>query len=210
MAVRSLADYAFTDRVMRDGDLSRVDVGCSQDYYSGDVGRTVPVSGRFRPEQREAWDLFVDAYHIARKVISPDRTPADVKAAWQAHIASQARAVQSPLARRLVDAATQLPEATRFWQVHHVGLDSAEGIPETFRAGQVVALEPMVSVDGTGFYLEDMLLVTARGTEVLSTNLPYALLGRADRAGHAAPALTFICFDLLPANPRPSMNPYLW
>jgi Xaa-Pro aminopeptidase len=63
-------------------------------------------------------------------------------------------------------------EATRFWQIHHVGLDSAEGLPDMFRPGQVVALEPMVSVEGLGFYLEDMLLVTAGGTEVLTTGLP--------------------------------------
>jgi len=172
IALRSLVDYTFADRVMRDGELSRVDIGCSQEYYSGDVGRTVPVSGRFAPQQREAWDLFVGAYRVAARAISPGKTPADVKAAWQADIARKAAGVRSDLARRFVAAATQMPEATRFWQIHHVGLDSAEGVPDMFRPGQVVALEPMVSVEGVGFYLEDMLLVTAGGTEVLTTGLP--------------------------------------
>ena len=62
LALQSLADYRFLDRVMRSGDLARVDVGCAQEHYEGDVGRTAPVSGRFSPDQREAWDLFVAAY----------------------------------------------------------------------------------------------------------------------------------------------------
>ena len=80
---------------------------------------------------------------------------------------------------------TRSPEATQFWQIHHVGLESAEGRADTFRAGQVVALEPMMSVDGVGFYLEDMLLVTAAGTELLTAGLPYSAdeIERAMRRG---------------------------
>jgi len=184
MAARSLADYAFADRVMQSGELARVDIGCSQEYYAGDVGRTVPVSGRFTPEQREAWGIFVHAYEVARRYLSPGRTPADVKAAWQADIASQTGRARSDVARHLV-AAAQSPDGMQFWQIHGVGLDSAETPPDTFRPGQVVALEPMVLVDGLGFYMEDMLLVTASGADVLTPGLPYSAdeLERAMRRG---------------------------
>ncbi len=174
MAIQSLADYALADRVMRRGELARVDIGCAQEYYSGDVGRTVPVSGQFSPRQREAWDLFVSAYHDAVRAISPGKTPADVKNAWQASVARRAASARSDLARHLVAAVKEQPEATRFWQIHHVGLDSAEGIPDSFHAGQIIALEPVISLDGIGLYLEDMILVTARGAEILTTELPYS------------------------------------
>jgi Xaa-Pro aminopeptidase len=174
VALQSLADYASADRVMRSGELVRVDIGCTQEYYSGDVGRTVPVSGRFSPQQREAWDLFVKAYHHAVRAISPGKTPADVKNAWQASVASGAAGARGDFARHLVAAVKEQPDATRFWQIHHVGLDSAEGSPDTFREGQIVALEPVVSVDGIGLYLEDMILVTAHGAEILTTELPYS------------------------------------
>lgn len=174
MAIQSLTDYASADRVMRSGELARVDIGCSQEYYSGDVGRTVPVSGRFTSEQREAWDLFVSAYHVAVHAISPGKTPAEVKNAWRAVITSRAASAKGDLARHLSEAVAKRPEATQFWQIHHVGLDSAEGIPDSFRAGQIVALEPVVSVDRVGLYLEDMVLVTDRGVEVLTTALPYS------------------------------------
>jgi Xaa-Pro aminopeptidase len=174
MALQSLADYASADRVMRGGELARVDIGCTREYYSGDVGRTVPVSGRFNPQQREAWDLFVNAYHAAVRAISPGKTPADVKNAWQASVTSGAARARGDLARHLVAAVEEQPGATRFWQIHDVGLDSAEGSPDSLRAGEVVALEPVVSLDGIGLYMEDMILVTPRGAEILTTGLPYS------------------------------------
>ena len=33
--------------------------------------------------------------------------------------------------------------------------------------------EPIFSVDGQGFYMEDMILVTRGGHEILTKNLPY-------------------------------------
>ena len=41
------------------------------------------------------------------------------------------------------------------------------------RAGQVFAFEPILTVDGVGLYLEDMILVTPNGAEVLTRGLPY-------------------------------------
>ena len=38
----------------------------------------------------------------------------------------------------------------------------------------VVAFEPIFSVDGQGFYLEDMILVTKDGHEILTPGLPYS------------------------------------
>jgi Xaa-Pro aminopeptidase len=40
--------------------------------------------------------------------------------------------------------------------------------------GMVLAWEPIFSVDGQGFYLEDMVLITPSGAEVLTKGLPYA------------------------------------
>jgi Xaa-Pro aminopeptidase len=57
--------------------------------------------------------------------------------------------------------------------MHGVGIASAEGLIGTLRAGQVFAFEPILTVDGVGLYLEDMILVTPTGIEVLTTGLPY-------------------------------------
>ena len=172
VALQSLADYRFLDMVMRAGDLARVDVGCAQEHYEGDVGRTAPVSGHFTPDQREAWDVFVAAYRAGLAAMKPGRTREDVFAAWQGEFERRRSTLRTAFGRRTAEVALSA-EGAQFWQIHGVGIASAEGIVNTLRTGQVLAFEPMLTVDGVGLYLEDMILVTPTGAEVLTTGLPY-------------------------------------
>jgi Xaa-Pro aminopeptidase len=187
-AIQSLGDATFRDRVMQEGELARVDIGCAQHHYEGDVGRTAPVSGRFTPEQREAWDLFVHAYDAALTGMQPGRTASDVFAIWRSEMAKRRPQLTTSFARRAVDVALSA-DGGRFWEIHGVGIASAEGNVDTLRVGQVVAFEPMLTVDGIGLYLEDMVLITADGHEVLTRGLPYtaAEIEAAMRGTGAAP-----------------------
>ena len=172
-AIQSLGDYRFLDRVMRAGDLARVDVGCARDHYEGDVGRTAPVSGRFDDGQREAWEMFVAAYRAGLVAIKPGRTAKDVFSAWQSEFQRRRPQLKTSLGKRTAEVALSA-DGSRFWQMHGVGLASAEGLIETLAAGQVLAFEPILTVDGVGLYLEDMILVTPTGAEVLTKGLPYS------------------------------------
>ena len=172
VAVQSLAHDQFLDRVMRGGELARVDAGCAQEHYEGDVGRTAPVSGRFDEGQREAWDLFVSGYRTALDIVKPGRTSQDVFAAWRAELERRRPHLQTAFGKRTADVALSA-EATRFWQMHGVGVASAEGMINTIHVRQVLAFEPILTVDGAGLYLEDMILVTPDGAEVLTKGLPY-------------------------------------
>jgi Xaa-Pro aminopeptidase len=172
-AVQSLADYRYLDRLMRGGELARVDVGCTQQRYEGDVGRTAPVSGRFTVDQREAWDLFVAAYRAGLAAMGPGRAVSDVFAAWRREFERRRSALKTPFGRRTAEVALS-PEGARSWQIHGVGVASGESRVDTLRAGQVVAFEPILTVDGVGLYLEDMILVTSTGVEVLTAGLPYS------------------------------------
>lgn len=172
MALQSLADRRFLDRTMRAGELARVDVGCAQDHYQGDVGRTAPVSGRFDQGQREAWDLFVAAYRAGLEAIKPGKTSKDVFAAWQLEFQRRRSQLRTPFAKRTAEVALS-KDAEKFWQMHGVGLESAEGLIDKISVGQVFAFEPILTVDGVGLYLEDMILVTPGGAEVLTKGLPY-------------------------------------
>ena len=79
------------------------------------------------------------------------------------------------------------PDSIPFWQIHGVGLDAAESLPPVLRAGMVLDYEPIFVVDGQGFYMEDMVLVTPNGHEVLTKTLPYSAteIERAMRRGRA-------------------------
>lgn len=176
----SFVDYESHDRTMQAGELVRVDVGCQIDHYMGDVGRTAPVGGRFSAGQREAWDLFIAGYQAGLPHIKDGAATRDVYAAALAAIRQRQPALTTSIGRRAAETLLG-PHGLDAWEIHGVGLDDAEGLPETLRAGMTVAYELMFAVDQDGFYLEDMVLVEAAGPRVLTTGLPYTA-GEIERA----------------------------
>jgi Xaa-Pro aminopeptidase len=169
----SLADYRHLNRAMQAGEVVRVDVGCDVDHYLGDVGRTVPVSGRFDAGQRETWELLVAAYRAGLRQFRDGARRDDVFAASLAEVRRRQPALSTPLGRKAAEVLTGT-DGFRHWQIHGVGLEAAEGMPESLAAGMVLAFEPIFSVEGQGFYLEDMVLVTKDGHEILTPGLPYS------------------------------------
>jgi len=169
----SLVDYRHLSRAMRAGEVARVDVGCDADHYKGDVGRTAPVSGRFDAGQRETWELLIAAYRSGLASIKNGVKTADVFAASLAEVRKRQPALATPLGRKAAEVLLA-KEGLQFWGIHGVGLEAGEGSPETLSTGMVVAFEPIFSVEGQGFYLEDMVLVTRDGHEILTPGLPYS------------------------------------
>jgi len=53
--------YVDNTEQMRDGDLVLIDAGCEIDYYASDVTRTLPVNGKFTPEQRAVYEIVLEA-----------------------------------------------------------------------------------------------------------------------------------------------------
>jgi Xaa-Pro aminopeptidase len=138
----------------------------------GDVGRTAPVSGTFTPGQREGWDLFIAGY---RAGLASLRDGVRARAVYDQALAEIRRRVSLLSTKEGRHAADVLlgPKGTDAWELHGVGLDDAEGLPEALRAGMTVAYELMFTVDGDGFYLEDMIAIKQDGYEILTPNLPY-------------------------------------
>jgi Xaa-Pro aminopeptidase len=79
--------YEKNDRRTEPGDVVVMDVGASYRGYAADVTRTIPVSGKFTPEQRAIYQLVRDAQTAAERVSRPG-------ASWQAW-RDTARAVQA-------------------------------------------------------------------------------------------------------------------
>ena len=138
----------------------------------GDVGRTAPVSGTFTAGQREAWDLFIAGYRAGLPKIRNGSRPKDV---YDAALAEVRRLAPSLTTAQGKHAAAILlgPSGTEPWELHGVGLDDAEGLPDTLKTGMVIAYELMFTVDGDGLYLEDMIAVKEDGFDVLTPGLPY-------------------------------------
>jgi Xaa-Pro aminopeptidase len=171
MLVRSFYDYHHLEREMREGELVRVDVGCDLGHYEGDVGRTVPVSGRFTPEQAEAWNLLIAAYRGGLSAVRAGATREEIAAASRGAVSASLPTLRTDYASKAARA--MLEGGDDLWHVHGVGLESGEERNDRLASGSVIAFEPMFEVDADAFYLEDMILVTESGHEVLSRGLPY-------------------------------------
>jgi Xaa-Pro aminopeptidase len=171
--VRSFYDYDHLDREMKAGELVRMDVGCALRLYEGDVGRTIPVSGKFTPEQRETWELLIQGYRAGLSAMKAGATLPSVMERARSEVERAQRSLRSDYARRAAAAILNGP-LRGTWHIHGVGLDGGETGTDRLEAGSVIAFEPMFSVDADAYYLEDMILVTESGHEVLTRGLPYS------------------------------------
>jgi Xaa-Pro aminopeptidase len=167
----SVARYDHLNQTMEAGDLVRMDVGCEWDHYQGDLGRTVPVSGRYSDDQRETWNIFVAAYQAGVTALRDGVTPDQVYDAWRTELVAHRASVKSAIAKEAIDAWSK-KENIPYWQVHTMNLDAGR-VPGALRAGMTIDFEPIAAAGGQGYYLEDMFLITAHGAENLTLCVPY-------------------------------------
>ena len=163
--------YDHLDAPLRAGDLVRLDVGCEWEHYQGDFGRTIPVSGRYTAEQRELWNIYVDAYQKVASQIRDGLTEDQAFELWRAELVRAGAGAHSALARTAVARWSQRKNVP-YWQIHATNLGAA-AIEGPLRAGMVIDFEPIASIDGQGYYLEDMFLVGKTRSEVLTRGVPY-------------------------------------
>ncbi len=183
--------YIHNRDVIRAGDLVLIDAGCELDYYASDVTRTFPASGEFSSEQASIYSIVLRAQLAAIDLVQPGNH-------WnQPHEAAIREIVLGLLEIGLLEGdAGELiaSEAYRkfymtktgHWlgmDVHDVGEYQIEDEWRVFEAGMVTTIEPgiyipqgMAGVDqrwqGIGVRIEDDVLVTDKGHEVLSQSLP--------------------------------------
>jgi Xaa-Pro aminopeptidase len=151
--------YNLNRREMRDGDLVLCDVGCEYEMYASDITRTFPVNGRFTPRQAEVYTVVLNAWKAAVAQVRPGAT-------WQQ---------LNDAARDVIDAAGFSDEY--FHSVgHFVGLyvHDAGLQREPLRPGMVITIEPGIYIasEEIGVRIEDDILVTESGCEVLSASIP--------------------------------------
>ena len=163
--------YDHLNATMQAGDLVRLDVGCEWQHYQGDLGRTVPVSGHYTEEQREIWNMFVAAYRTGVKELREGSTEDQVFGAWKNELLRHRETTKTALASKAIQAWTDRKNVP-YWQMHTTNLE-AGNIAGALRAGMVIDFEPIASIGGQGYYLEDMFLITKDGAEVLTPGVPY-------------------------------------
>lgn len=152
--------YDRRNRPLESGDLVILDVGCEVDGYVSDVGRTFPVDGRFTPEQRQKMQVSLDAADAIIAAIRPGVTFAELTAvAYEAIPDGEERYMQTP----------------SFFG-HHIGMAAGDPalVNEPLSAGMVFTVEPWYYNHDLeiAVFVEDVVLVTDDGAEVLTRTLP--------------------------------------
>lgn len=164
--------YDHLDATLHSGDLMRLDVGCEWEHYQGDFGRTIPVSGRYTEEQREVWNIFVAAYRKVAAEIKEGLTEDQVFEIWRSELQRRGANARTSLAKEAVAKWSERKNVP-YWQMHTMNL-GAGYIEGPLRTGMVIDFEPIASIGGQGYYLEDMYLIEKTGAEVLTPGVPYS------------------------------------
>ena len=186
----TILHYRANDRRMEEGDLLLIDAGCELDYYAADVTRTFPVSGSFTPPQRALYELCLRSQLAAIEAVKPGATLDDVHDAAVKVIAAgliELGLLEGPLEKCIEEQTYRafFMHKTSHWlgmDVHDVGAYFVRGEPRPLEPGFVLTIEPgiYVGVDadvdekwrGIGIRIEDDVLVTGNGCEVLTADVP--------------------------------------
>lgn len=174
--------YEHNRRPMASGDVVVLDIGAEIQGYSADVTRTLPVSGKFTPDQKALYDLVYKAQEAVFQAIKPGAKMSELTVVSNAVIGDGLVALG--ILKDPADAKTY----TRHGVSHFVGLDvhDAGGYDSVLRPGMVITVEPGIYVPAgsscdqkywnTGIRIEDDVLVTEGGNVVLSIGAPRSSL----------------------------------
>src|SRR5215207_8407671 len=155
--------YERNDRKMAAGDVLVMDVGASYQGYAADVTRTIPVNGKFTPEQRAVYQLVRDAQAAAEKVSKPGASAkawSDTARAVEARGLARLGLIESPdatfdppwasMCQSNAGACKQAFLYMAHGLGHGIGLEVHDpphyGRGATFEAGQVFTIEPGVYI----------------------------------------------------------------
>ena len=159
--------YNDNNSVIRDGEMLKIDMGARFRGYCADITRTFPVNGKFTPEQREVYNVVLNIQKTIIESIRPGMTKGEINR-MSDQLLTEAGYIQY-----------RLHNIT-----HHLGLEVHDFETDTIlRPGHVLTIEPGIYIPadavelsegfrGMGIRIEDVILVTETGHEVLSKRIP--------------------------------------
>jgi len=189
--------YTENDRQMQDGELLLIDAGCAYGYYNGDITRTFPVGGKFTPEQKAIYEIVLEAQLQAIAQVHPGNPYSQIhETAVRVIVAGllDLGLLQGDM-EEIIKEEKYKPfymHKTGHWlglDVHDVGVYQHGETAHTLEPGQVTTVEPGIYIGsdikpaegqpevearwrGIGVRIEDDVLVTAIGHEILTSDVP--------------------------------------
>ncbi|NEN90387.1 MAG: M24 family metallopeptidase [Okeania sp. SIO3H1] len=189
--------YIENNRQMQENDLLLIDAGAAYNYYNSDITRTFPISGKFTPEQKVIYELVLKAQQAAIAEVKPGN-PYKQFHDTAVRVLVEGL-IDLKLLKGNIDEIIEKEKykhlymhRTGHWlglDVHDVGVYQWGENPQNLQPGQVLTVEPGIYIGpnikpvegqpevderwrGIGVRIEDDVLVTAEGNEVLTAGVP--------------------------------------
>ncbi len=164
--------YDANDQQMKDGDVVVLDVAGSYGGYASDITRTLPVGGHFSPRQREIYDIVLAAQNTALAAAKPGVYLGHKGGAKGLH----------EIALNYINTHGKDLHGKSLGQYFIHGLSHSVGLnvhdpfeyDHPLEPGMIVTVEPGIYIpeEKIGVRIEDMILVTQDGAELLTRRLP--------------------------------------
>jgi Xaa-Pro aminopeptidase len=192
--------YVENNAQLNAGDLLLIDAGCCYDYYNSDITRTFPIAGKFSPEQRSLYELVLKAQLAAIAAVKPGNScQAPHEAAAQVITAGllELGLLRGELAQLIEEGKYKafFMHGTSHWlgmDVHDTGMYRVGEGWQNLVPNQVLTIEPGIYIapdakaaedqpeiadrwKGIGIRIEDDVLVTDAGHEVLTAAVPKSI-----------------------------------
>ncbi len=183
--------YITNDREMKTGDLLLIDAGCEYQFYASDVTRTFPVGAKFSPLQKSLYEIVLAAQMKAIEIIKPGVRFDDPHDAALLILVDGMRdlGLLKGSAEEIISSGSYRKyymHRTSHWlgmDVHDVGVYRQGALSRALEPGMVLTVEPGIyiapddedapeSFRGIGIRIEDDVLVTAEGHEVITHATP--------------------------------------
>jgi Xaa-Pro aminopeptidase len=186
----TILHYTENNTALKDGDLLLIDAGAEYQMYASDITRTFPVSGKFTKEQKEVYEIVLEANLEAIKEAKPGNKFIDIHN--RALRVLTEGMVKLGFLKGDVDTLIKEKQYEKFYMhrtghwlgmdVHDRGKYHINGESRTLEPGMVLTVEPGFYIQegidgidpkyiGIGIRIEDDILITADGNENLSSGL---------------------------------------
>jgi len=171
----------------RDGDMILMDYGPVYNYYTSDMARMWPVNGTFNPVQRELYSFYLEWYEAILYNIEIGLTPREIMQnalnQFEPVFADMefSKELYRQAAEDFIDSYRQRLDNPRMGLGHGVGLavHDVGDYSTPVEPGMVFVIEPQFRVPEENIYvrLEDMIVVTEDGVEIITDHVPRDIEG---------------------------------
>lgn len=158
--------YVENDKICKEGDLVLMDVAAEYAGWASDLTRTVPVSGRFTPRQRQVYDAVLRVLRGANEILRPGNTPMQYQQQVIELMEGELVGLGLIDAKAAKEQGPDKPLVKKYFMhgtSHHMGLDVHDVAPphEPFAEGMVFTIEPGIYIreEGLGIRLENDVVI---------------------------------------------------